>query len=130
MPAVHEHVLDNGMTILCFPQNHLHSLQFGLYLKGGAIYENRKNQGVCHLVEHLCFRALGGLGADALNARWDRIGTEMEGATYPEAVTFAIKTHPRCFDDALDLFLRFFADVAWTQEDIDAVKPVVLRQIE
>lgn len=130
MPAVHEHVLDNGMTILCFPQNHLHSLQFGLYLKGGAIYENRKNQGVCHLVEHLCFRALGGLGADALNARWDRMGTEMEGATYPEAVTFAMKTHPRCFDDALDLFLRFFADVAWTQEDIDAVKPVVLRQIE
>ena len=41
MPAVHEHYLSNGMTVLCYPQNHLHAMEFGLYLKGGTLYENR-----------------------------------------------------------------------------------------
>lgn len=130
MSAVHEHYLSNGMTVLCCPQRHLHSMEFGLYFKGGTLYENRQNQGVSHLVEHLCFRSLGGLTSAELNQRFDRMGTELDGATYPEAVVFRLRTLPRYFDDALDLFLRFFADVAWTQEQIDQEKQVVLRQIE
>ena len=59
MPAVHEYYLSNGMTILCYPQNHLHSMELGLYLKGGTLYENRQNQGVSHLLEHLCFHGHG-----------------------------------------------------------------------
>ena len=130
MSAVHEHLLANGMTVLCCPQTHLHSMQFGLYLKGGALYENRQNQGISHLLEHLCFRSLGGLDAQAMNSLWDRMGTELDGSTYPEAVVFRMKTLPRFFDDALDMFLRFFANVPWTQEQIDAEKQVVIRQIE
>lgn len=130
MSAVHEHLLRNGMTVLCCPQTHLHALSLGLYLKGGTLYENRQNQGICHLLEHLCFRGLGGLDATALNLRMNRMGAELDGATYPEAVVFRLRTHPRYFDDALDLFLRFFADVPWTPEQIDAEKQVVIRQIE
>lgn len=130
MSAISEYSLSNGMTLLFCHQDHLHAMEFGLYLKGGALYENRQNQGVCHLVEHLCFRALGGLSADDLNRLMARFGAELDGATYPEGVVFRLKTHPRFFDDTLDLFLRFFADVAWTQEQIDQEKQVVLRQIE
>lgn len=130
MPAVHEHYLSNGMTVLCYPQNHLHAMEFGLYLKGGTLYENRQNQGVSHLLEHLCFRGLGGLTSAELNRLFDKMGTEMDGCTYPEAVVFRLRTHPRFFDDAAELFLRFFADVAWTQQQIDQEKQVVLRQIE
>ena len=130
MPAVHEYYLSNGMTILCYPQNHLHSMELGLYLKGGTLYENRQNQGVSHLLEHLCFQGLGGLSSAELNRLFDKMGTEMDGATYPEAVVFRMRTHPRFFDDAAGLFLRFFADVPWTQQQIDQEKQVVLRQIE
>lgn len=130
MAAVHEHHLPNGMTLLCFPQEHLHSIHWGLYLKGGTLYENRQNQGVGHLLEHLCFRGLGGLSHDALQAALCRMGGELNGATFAEAIVFDLTVLPRFFDQAKDLFLRFFADIAWTQEQIDAEKQVVLRQIE
>ncbi len=130
MSAVHEHLLANGMTVLCCPQTHLHSMQFGLYFKGGALYENKQNQGISHLLEHLCFRSLGGLDAGKMNTLWDRMGTEMDGSTYPEAVVFRMKILPKFFDSALDMFLRFFADVPWTAEQIAAEKQVVIRQIE
>lgn len=130
MSAIHEHSLSNGMTLLFSRQSHLHAVEFGLYFKGGALYENRQNQGICHLLEHLCFRALGGLDAEGLNRLTDKLGAELDGATYPEGVVFRMKTHPRFFDDVLALFLRFFKDTPWTQEQIDAEKKVVLRQIE
>ena len=130
MSSVHEHSLPNGMTLLCCRQDHLHSLAFGLYLRGGALYENKTTQGVCHLLEHLCFRGLGGLDEDGLNRILDRLGAELDGATYPEGIVFQMRTHPRYFDDALSLFIRFFDGTGWTQEQIDAEKEVVLRQIE
>lgn len=130
MAAVHEHHLPNGMTLLCFPQEHLHSIHLGLYLKGGTLYENRQNQGIGHLLEHLCFRGLGGLSHDALQSTLSRMGGELSGATYAEAIVFDLSVLPRFFEQATALFLRFFADVPWTQEQIDAEKQVVLRQIE
>ncbi len=130
MSAINEHVLPNGMTLLCLQQPHLHSISFGLHLKGGPLYENRQNQGVCHLLEHLCFRGLGGLSHDELQERFNRFGMDMDGATYREAMVFTLGARPRFFDDMVDLFLRFFAGTPWTQEQIDKEKQVVLRQIE
>ncbi len=130
MASVHEHSLRNGMTVLACRQNHLHAMEFSLFLKGGTLYENKQNQGVCHLLEHLCFRGLGELDAAALNQLTARFGAELDGATYPEGVVFRLKTHPRFFDEVLALFLRFFSDMPWTQEAIDAEKQVVIRQIE
>lgn len=130
MSAVHEYNLPNGMTILCSPQNHLHAMEFSLFLKGGSLYENRQNQGICHLLEHLCFRGLGKWDAEELNRMMARFGAELDGATYPEGIVFRLKTHPRFFDEVLDLFLAFFADTPWTQEMIDKEKEVVIRQIE
>lgn len=130
MSAIHEHQLQNGMTVLCSPQTHLHSMEFSLFLKGGSLYENRQNQGVCHLLEHLCFRGLGKWDAEGINRLMARFGAELDGATYPEGIVFRLKTHPRFFDEVLELFLAFFADTPWTQEMIDAEKEVVIRQIE
>ena len=130
MAAVHEHHLKNGMTVMCCHQNHLHSLEFGLYFHGGSIYEDETTQGIAHLMEHLCFRSLGGLDADGLNCELDKMGTAMDGATYPEGIAFRLRTHPRFFDRVLSLFERFFANIPWTQSQIDAEKQVVFRQIE
>lgn len=130
MSAVHEYSLANGMTILCCPQQHLHSMEFSLFFKGGSLYENRQNQGVCHLLEHLCFRGLGKWDAEGINRLMARFGAELDGATYPEGIVFRLKTHPRFFDEVLELFLAFFADTPWTQEMIDLEKEVVIRQIE
>ena len=130
MSAIHEHQLNNGMTLLCWPQPHLHGIEFGLYLKGGPLYESAGTEGVSHVLEHLCFRGLGGLGQDALQRTLNRFGAEMDGMTTAEAIVFRMTTLPRFFDGALELFLRFFAGTPWTPEEIAAEKQVVLRQIE
>lgn len=130
MSAIHEHKLQNGMTLLCWHQPHLHGVEFGLYFKGGPIYETEETQGVSHLLEHLCFRGLGGLGHDELQRTLNRFGAEMDGMTAAEAIVFRLTTLPRYFDGVLDFFLRFFEGTPWTAEQIAQEKQVVIRQIE
>lgn len=130
MAAYQEIRLDNGLTICAYQLPHLHSLEMGVYFKGGTLYENRANQGISHLLEHLCFRNLNGIPMQQLYRRLDDIGAELDGTTYPEAVVFNLRVVPRHFDDAFDLMLRLFAPGRWTQEEIAAEKQVVLRQIE
>ena len=130
MSAIREHVLPNGMTILCWHQPYLHGVEFGLYLKGGAIYETEETQGVSHLLEHLCFRNLGGLNHELLQRTLNRFGADMEGMTTAEAIVFKLTSLPRFFDGMLELFTRFFTCTPWSPEEIAKEKQIVIRQIE
>lgn len=130
MSAIHEHVLQNGMTILCWHQPYLHGLEMGLYLRGGSIYETEETQGISHLLEHLCFRGLGGLNHEALQRTLNRFGADLDGITTAEAIVFRLTSLPRFFDGMLDVFTRFFAQTPWTPEEIAKEKQIVIRQIE
>ncbi len=130
MAAYQEIRLKNGLQLSAYQLPHLHSLEMGVYFKGGSLYENRSNQGISHLLEHLCFRNLGGLPQGQLYRRLDAMGAKLNGTTYPECVIFQMRVVPRFFDDAFELMLRLFAPGKWTGEEIDAEKQVVLRQIE
>ena len=130
MSAVREHVLSNGMTILCWHNPYLHGVEMGLYLRAGSIYETEETQGISHLLEHLCFRGLGDLNHETLQRTLNRFGADMEGMTTAEAIVFRLPSLPRYFDGMLDLFTKFFAPNFWSPEDIAIEKEIVLRQIE
>ncbi len=130
MSAIREHVLPNGMTILCWHQPYLHGLEMGLYFKGGSIYETEETQGISHLLEHLCFRGLGGLNHEMLQRTLNRFGADLDGMTTAEAIVFRLTSLPRFFDGMLELFTRFFALTPWTPEEIAREKQIVIRQIE
>lgn len=130
MSAVREHVLSNGMTILCWHNPYLHGVEMGLYLRAGSIYETEETQGISHLLEHLCFRGLGDLNHETLQRTLNRFGADMEGMTTAEAIVFRLTSLPRYFDGMLELFTKFFAPNFWAPEDIAKEKEIVLRQIE
>ena len=130
MSAIREHILPNGMTILCWHNPYLHGLEMGLYLRGGSIYETEETQGISHLLEHLCFRGLGGLNHETLQRTLNRFGADLDGMTTAEAIVFRLTSLPRFFDGMLELFTKFFALTPWTPEDIAKEKHIVMRQIE
>ena len=130
MPAVFEHHLPNGLTLLISRQPQLHGIRMGLYLRGGSLYEDRETQGISHLLEHLCFRGIGPMDHDGLERFQSEVGMTLEGATYPEAVVFTMGCLPRFYERLLHLFHGFFEGRVWTEREIALEKQVVLRQIE
>ena len=130
MADYQEMKLQNGLQLSAYQLPHLHSLEMGVYFKGGPLYENRSNQGISHLLEHLCFRNLNGMNQEQFYRRLDAMGAVMRGATDQDVVMFHLSVSPRFFDEAFDIMSRLFAPGKWTEEDIASEKQVVLRQIE
>ena len=48
--------LDNGLTILGYPDKHALSAAIGVFVASGARDENRKRGGISHLIEHMLFK--------------------------------------------------------------------------
>jgi len=130
MAAYREIHLNNGLQISAYQLPHLHSLEMGVYFKGGPLYENRSNQGISHLLEHLCYRNLNGIPQEQLYRQLDAVGSVLRGVTEQNAIIYRLGISPRFFDDAFDIMSRLFAKGKWTEEEIASEKQVVLRQIE
>lgn len=52
-------ILNNGLKVIYYPIEHAMSVEIGLYIRAGARYENKENNGITHLLEHMHFRQLG-----------------------------------------------------------------------
>lgn len=122
--------LKNGTTMITHDLQHVHAVTIGLYFKVGSIYEEEKNNGITHLVEHLFFRRLNDLTQEHLYYKMQCLGAEIVGSTYPDYVRFEITVIPKYFIQAVELMSKFLNDFEWGQEDINAEKKVVIKQIE
>lgn len=126
----HVSTLANGVVIKACTMPDTHCVTLLLALKGGAAWEPLAQNGVTHLVEHLCFRRAGGVPQEPLYFDIERTGGHLRGVTYRDSVLFELTVHPKHFHAAAAILRRLFDDNGWTHEDIRREKQVVCRQIE
>ncbi len=122
--------LSNNICLITHKLQNIHSVNISISFKAGSLYENKKNNGISHLVEHLFFRQLSDLSQESLYLKMQRIGAEITGKTYCDYVTFSITVIQKHFVSAFDLMLKFFDDFKWSNSIISQEKEIVLRQIE
>ena len=97
MATIHEQLLGNDLQLLCCPLTHLHSIEFSVYFKGGALYENRRKSG--HLpfarasVLPLSGRHEGGRAHPCAGSHGGVLSGRRE--TYAEGVVFRLRVLPR-----------------------------------
>ena len=48
--------LPNGLRVLLDWQGHVRTASFGVWVKSGPIYEEKENNGISHLIEHMLFK--------------------------------------------------------------------------
>ena len=127
---VEERILSNGLHMYSVELPHLHVAEFALFLRCGALYETRSAQGVSHFLEHLHYRRMGRVDHEELNRIQARVGSELEGATYPEGMVYRFSCLPEDADLVSTTMAELLRDARWTPEEIRRERQVVLRQIE
>lgn len=113
--------LENGLTLLSMDLPHVHSLSIHAFVRSGPVYENRKINGVSHLLEHLHMVSTRRHPARAdLAAAFDAFPGTRNAATTCDLIRFAFACAPaagaptaelvgdvlesRCFDpDTVDI---------------------------
>jgi predicted Zn-dependent peptidase len=129
-PVIIRDVLPNGLRLLTEPMPHVRSVSIGVWLARGSRHESEAQSGIAHFVEHMLFKGTANRSAEDIAQSIDSIGGQMDAFTAKEYASYYIKV----LDEHLPLAMDVLADIvlrpAFTPDDIEREKKVVLEEIK
>lgn len=121
--------LNNGIRVVLDPMPHLHSISLGVWVNAGSVFENDRNSGISHFIEHMVFKGTTHRSAAEIATEMDAIGANLNAFTAKECTCFHVKAldenMPLCVDILSDLVLNATFD----KEELAREKGVVLEEI-
>jgi predicted Zn-dependent peptidase len=122
--------LDNGLRILTEQMTQVRSVSIGVWLTRGSRHESAERSGIAHFVEHMLFKGTDTRTAEDIAQQIDSIGGQLDAFTAKEYASYYIKV----LDDHLPLALDVLSDIvlnpAFSPEDIEREKKVVVEEIK
>ncbi len=106
------------------------SLSIGVWINVGARYENEKDGGISHFLEHLLFKGTQKRSAEDLKEAIEGRGGAMNGFTSEEFTCYLVKVLSRDMDSALDVLSDMVLNPKLSAADIKKEKTVIIEEIK
>ena len=123
-------VLDNGLSVIIDKNRSVSTVTYAIYFTVGSLYENKRNQGISHLVEHMFFRRLNKIPQKDLYFKMESIAGTINGHTSVQYVCFDFTVISEYALEAFEILKEVFSDFNWTEAELIAEKRVVCREID
>jgi len=114
--------IGGNRTVFIINTQKLSSLDITLYVKTGSIYENEKNNGISHLLEHLLF-------LKTKKFKLHPIGLDVYPYTKKDFTYFEITTHKNLIKEALLALFSVVAFPDFTKNNLEIIKKIVIEEI-
>lgn len=114
--------LRNNLTVFIIKTKKLSSLDLTLYIKTGSVYEDEKNNGISHLLEHLLFLKTKQLELDP-------VGLDIYPYTRKDFTYFEITTHKDLINKALLSLFSVVVFPKFTENNLKIIKNIVTEEI-
>lgn len=124
------YLLDNGIRVVFEQNNHLNSVTVGAWIGVGSRDENKDNNGISHMIEHMLFKGTSTMSAKRLAERCAIIGGNLNAYTSKENTEFYCKTLPSCLKEAIDILGDMICHPKLDEEDLEREKGVVCEEID
>jgi len=120
---------DNGIR-LCLKQNDgMYSVACGLIIESGSCFENDKNNGISHFIEHTLFKGTKRRNSYEISDCIDRVGGQMNAYTTKEYTCYYTKTTPEYVELCLDLLSDMLFNSTFLEEELNKEKGVILEEL-
>src|SRR5262245_33635731 len=129
-PFIVRDVLPNGLRLLTERMPHVRSVSIGVWLARGSRHEPQEQSGIAHFVEHMLFKGTDTRSAEDIAQTIDSIGGQMDAFTAKEYASYYIKVLDEHLSLAVDVLSDIVRRPAFSQDDIDREKKVVLEEIK
>jgi predicted Zn-dependent peptidase len=119
--------LKNGLTVVSIEQPHIHSMELGMFVRSGLRFENEKNNGISHFLEHMLFRGNAAYpNSYLLNREFEGIGRDLRASTMSDHTYYGFSPHVSNLERAMELFSEFFH--APTFPEIEIERGIILEE--
>lgn len=122
--------LKNGMKVVLERCASFHSVSFGVWVKAGSRNENKQNNGIAHMTEHMLFKGTEKRSAAEIARITAMLGGNLNAYTSKECTSYYCKTLPSMLETAIELIGDMLCHSKIDEEDLEHEKSVVCDEID
>lgn len=123
-------ILNNGLTIVTESIPYFSSISIGLWWKTGSRYEDSKNNGISHFIEHMLFKGTERRTAYDIAREIDAIGGTINAFTGKEYTCLFAKVLKKDMDIAIDVLSDMYKNSLFKEDDMVREKYVIAQEIK
>jgi predicted Zn-dependent peptidase len=119
--------LANGLTVVAVEMPHIHTIEVAMFVRAGLRFENEKNNGISHFLEHMMFRGNRKYpDSISLNIEFEKIGRDLRASTLSEYTYYGFSPHYDQLERGMELFAEFFTDPTFPKIELE--REIILEE--
>jgi predicted Zn-dependent peptidase len=126
---VRKREMNNGLVVATEVMPHLRSVSLGVWIKIGSRFEDKKNTGISHFIEHLLFKGTRKRSAGEIAEAIDSVGGHLNAFTEKEYVGFYAKVMDEHLPLAFDLVSDIVLHPVFPPVEIKRERNVIFEEI-
>lgn len=125
----HKSVLKNGLTIISERIESVRSISIGVWVKTGSRFENQKNNGIMHFLEHMIFKGTKKRTPLQIAQRLESLGGNLNAFTSKEITCFYANALDIHLNQTINILSDILCNSIFSEKEINKEKLVVIEEI-
>jgi len=122
--------LKNGLRVITAPMHGTKTATILVMVGTGSKYENRKNSGISHFLEHMFFKGTKRRpNCLAISAELDSLGADFNAFTGKEYTGYWVKTDAKKIEQAMDIVSDMLLNSKMSAVEIEREKGVIIEEL-
>jgi len=123
-------VLKNKLRVLFVPEKDSLTTTVAVLVSAGSDYETKKNNGISHFLEHMCFKGTEKRPRPIdIATELDAMGAQYNAFTGNEYTSYYAKVKNNAFGKAFDVISDIYLNPVFKEEDINIERGVIIEEI-
>ncbi len=125
-----KYILSNGLRVVLVPRPKSLAATALVLVEAGSKYENKKNNGVSHFLEHLCFKGTKKRPtALAISSELESLGAVSNAFTSHELTGYFAKVQAAKLNHILEVISDIYINPVFDEKEIEKEKGVVIEEL-
>lgn len=124
------YTLKNGLRIILVPRKDSPSVTVSVFVKAGAGFEIKNNNGISHFLEHMCFKGTTKRPTPfAIASELDSLGAFYNAFTSRDITGYYAKSASYNFEKIFDVISDMYLNPVFDEKEINKEKGVIIEEI-
>ena len=124
-------ILENGVKVIFSPLRETKAVTILVLVPVGSRYENEKNNGLSHFIEHMMFKGTKKRPSTlAISKELDGVGASYNAFTGKEYTGYYIKINAEKLELGIDILSDILFNSLFDKEELEREKGVILEEIK
>ncbi len=126
---IYNKTFDNGLRLIVKKMDGLFSVTTGFLVGTGSSFENEKENGISHYIEHMMFKGTQKRNAFQISDDMDKIGAQVNAFTSKEMTCYYVKSTYEHTETAFEILADMFLNATFPDDEARKEKGVIVEEI-